>query len=180
MPVTVTRYSRPQAFPRTAVRLGASWTAAYHLQLTVAAVARPVRSSVGALGVLAAERSWWLLAQTTFARSSVQPVSSGQVSSPWSTLPASKPWRRSPVCPAGGVHPSRFGVRDPAVQPSGVRSPGVVVQRVRRSAVCCPPVRCPTVWCPPVRCPPVRCPPVCCLPPSVRTCPSPPMLRRWR
>jgi hypothetical protein len=31
-------------------------------------------------------------------------------------------------CPACGVHPSGFGVRDPAVQPSGVRSPGVVVQ----------------------------------------------------
>jgi hypothetical protein len=43
--------------PRTAVRQVASWTAAYHLQLTVAAVARPIRGSVGALGVLAAERS---------------------------------------------------------------------------------------------------------------------------
>ena len=32
--------------PRRAVRRGASWTAAYHLQLTVVAVARPVRSSV--------------------------------------------------------------------------------------------------------------------------------------
>ena len=40
------------------MRRGASWTAEHHLQLTVAAVARPVRSSVGALGVLAAERSW--------------------------------------------------------------------------------------------------------------------------
>jgi hypothetical protein len=30
------------------VRQGASWTAAYHLQLTVAAVARPIHSSVGA------------------------------------------------------------------------------------------------------------------------------------
>jgi hypothetical protein len=34
--------------------------------------------------------------------------------------------------------------------------------------------------CPAVRCPPVRCPAVRCLPPSVRTRPSPPMLRRWR
>jgi hypothetical protein len=31
---------------RTAVRQGASWTAAYHLQLTVAAVAKPIRGSV--------------------------------------------------------------------------------------------------------------------------------------
>jgi hypothetical protein len=68
-------------------------------------------------------------------------------------------------CPAGGVHPSGFGVRDPAVQPSAVRSPGlVVVRRVRRSAVCCPPVR--------VQPSDVQ--------PSVRTRPSPPMLRRWR
>jgi hypothetical protein len=67
--------------PRTAVRQGASWTAAYHLQLTVAAVARPVPSSVGAPGVLAAERSWLLLAQTTSARPSVQPLSSGRASS---------------------------------------------------------------------------------------------------
>jgi hypothetical protein len=57
------------------VRQGASWTAAYHLQLTVAAVARPVRSSVGALGVLAAERSWLLLALTASARRIVQPIS---------------------------------------------------------------------------------------------------------
>jgi hypothetical protein len=156
------------------VRQGASWTAAYHLQLTVAAVARPGRSSVRALGVLAAERSWWLLALTAYARRSVQPVSRAQASSPWSTLPAGKPRRRSPVssmrCP-----PIRVRRPDPAVQPPGVRSPGVVVQRVRRSAVCCPPVRCPAV-----RCPPVRCPAVWCLPSSVRTRPSPPMLRRWR
>jgi hypothetical protein len=136
------------------MRQGASWTAAYHLQLTVAAVARPVGSSVGALGVLAAERSWFVLAQTTSARRSVQPVSSARASSPSPTLPAGTPRRRSPVCPACGVHPSGFGVRDPAVRPSAVRSPGVVVQRVRRSAVCCPPVRCPAVRCPAVRCPP--------------------------
>jgi hypothetical protein len=67
------------------------------------------------------------------------------------------------------------GVRDPAVQPSGVRSPGVVVQRVRHSAVCCPPIQRPAVCCPAV-----RYPAVWCLPPSVRTRPSPPMLRRWR
>jgi hypothetical protein len=32
------------------MRRGASWTAAYHLQLTVAAVARPVHSSMVPLG----------------------------------------------------------------------------------------------------------------------------------
>jgi hypothetical protein len=146
------------------VRRGASWTAAYHRQLTVAAVARPVRSSVGALGVLAAERSWWLLAQTTSARSSVQPVSSGRASWPWSTLPAGKPRRRSPVssrrCPpirfrASGIRLSSrpvsghlgsssrgSGARPSAVQPSAVQPSGVQ--------------------------------------PSIRTRPDPPMLRRWR
>jgi hypothetical protein len=123
MPVTVTRYSRPQAFPRTAVRLGASWTAAYHLQLTVAVVAKPVRSSVRALGVLAAERSWLLLAQTTSARRSVQPVSRGRAWSPWSTLLAGKPRRRSPV--------------------SSMRCPPI---RIRRPGSGCPAVRCPVTW----------------------------------
>jgi hypothetical protein len=131
-------------------------------------VARPVRGGVGAPGVLAAERSWWLLAQTASARRSVQPVPRARASSPWSTRPAGTPRRRSPLssrrCP-----PIQSGVRDPAVQPSGVRSPGVVVQRVRRSDGCCPPVRCPAV-----RCPSVRCPSVWCLPSSVRTRPSPP------
>jgi hypothetical protein len=77
-------------------------------------------------------------------------------------------------CPAGGVHPSGLGVRDPAAQPSGVRSPEVVVQRVRRSDGCCPAVRCPAV-----RCPSVRCPAVWCLPRRsgrVRLL----SLRRWR
>jgi hypothetical protein len=128
------------------VRQGASWTAAYHRQLTVAAVARPVRSSVGALGVLAGERSWLLLARTASARSSVQPVSRGRRRrrGRHGQQASHGVGRR---CPACGVHPSGFGVRDPAVRPSGVRSPGVVVQRVRRSAVCCPPVQCPAVWC---------------------------------
>jgi hypothetical protein len=75
---------------------------------------------------------------------------------------------------AVSTHPA-FGVRDPAVQPSGLRSPGVVVQRVQRSAVYCPPVQRPAVCCPPV-----RCPAVWCLPRPSRTRPSPPMLRRWR
>jgi hypothetical protein len=74
-------------------------------------------------------------------------------------------------CPAGGVHPSGLGVRDPAVQPSGVWSPGVVVQRVQR--------RPSAVHRPAVRCPAVRCPAVWCLPGRsgrVRLLP----LRRWR
>jgi hypothetical protein len=108
---------------RTAVRQGASWTAAYHLQLTVAAVTRPVRSSVGALGVLAAERSCLLLALTASARRSVQPVARGRASSPWSTLPAGKPRRRSPV--------------------SSRRRPPI---RSRRPGSGCPAVRCPVTW----------------------------------
>src|SRR5215217_9482958 len=72
-------------------------TAAYRRQLRVAAVARPVRGGVGALGVLAVERSWWLLAQTAAAQRSVQPLSRGRALSPWSTRPAGTPRRRSPV-----------------------------------------------------------------------------------
>jgi hypothetical protein len=48
MTPSVALYPRPRINRRRAVRRGASWTAAYHLQLTVGAVARPVRSSVGA------------------------------------------------------------------------------------------------------------------------------------
>jgi hypothetical protein len=140
------------------VRRGASWTAAYHRQLTVAPVAGPARGSVGALGVLGAERSW-LLAQT---------ASAGGASSRSRAVGRRRRGRpcqqaRHGVgrrCPAGGVHPSGIGVRDPAVQPSGVRSPGVVVQRVRRPAVRCPPIQRPAVWCPAVWCPAVWCPAV--------------------
>jgi hypothetical protein len=137
---------------------------AYHRQLTVAAAARPVRSSVGALGVLAAERSWWLLAQTTCARRSGRPVSSGRASWPWSTRPAATPRRRSPVssrrCPpirsrASGIwlssrplsghlgsSSSGSGARPSAVHPSAVQPSGVQ--------------------------------------PAIRTRSSPPMLRRWQ
>jgi hypothetical protein len=155
------------------VRQGASWTAASHRQLTVAAVARPVRRGVGALGVLAAARSWWLPAQTASARSSVQPVSSGRASWPWSTPPAATPRRRSPVssmrcppircrrpgsgCPAvrcpvaRGRRPEGSGARPSGIHPCGVQPSGVHPSGVQPSAVC----------------------------PSVRTRPSPPMLRRW-
>ena len=65
----------------------------------------------GALGVLAAERSWLLLAQTASARRSLQPASSGRASSPWSTLPGHPPWRRSPVGVQHAVstHPGSSG-----------------------------------------------------------------------
>jgi hypothetical protein len=119
-----------------------------------------------------------LTAQAASARQSFQPVSSGRASSPWSTLPAGKPRRRSPVssmrCP-----PIRFrrpgsgcpAVRYPVTWDRRPEGPalGRPLSSVQRPAVRCPPVRCP-----PVRCPPVRCPPVCCLPPSVRTRPDPP------
>jgi hypothetical protein len=126
------------------VRQGARWTAAYHLQLRVAAVARPIRGSVGALGVLAAEPSWWWSPRRRLP---------GGASSRYRAVGCRGRGRPCPQasygvgrrCPACGVHPSAFGVQDSAVQPSAVRSPGVVVQRVRRSAVCCPPVRCPAV-----------------------------------
>jgi hypothetical protein len=117
MPVTVTRYSRPQAFPRRAVRRGASWTAAYHLQLTVAAVARPVGSSVVPSESLLPSGPGLLLAQTASARRSVQPTSSGRASSPWSTLPGRQPRRRSPVGVQHRV--STIGVRRPGVRRSG-------------------------------------------------------------
>jgi len=108
---------------RTAVRRGASWTAAYRRQLTVAAVARPVRGGVGAPGVLTAERSWWLLAQTASAQRSVQPLSRGRALSPWSTRPAGTPRRRSPV--------------------SSRRCPPI---RSWRPGSGCPAVRCPVTW----------------------------------
>jgi hypothetical protein len=144
------------------VRQGASWTAASHRQLTVAAVARPVRRGVGALGVLAAARSWWLLAQTASARSSVQPVSSGRASWPWSTPPAATPRRRSPVssmrcppircrrpgsgCPAvrcpvaRGRRPEGSGARPSGVHPCGVQPSGVHPCGVQPSGICpaCP------------------------------------------
>jgi hypothetical protein len=92
-------------------------------QLTVAAVARPVRGGVGAPGVPAAERSWWLLAQTASAQRSVQPVSGGRALSPWSTRPAGTPRRRSPL--------------------SSRRCPPI---RSWRPGSGCPAVRCPVTW----------------------------------
>src|SRR5215211_7420990 len=110
--------------PRRAVRRGASWTAAYHRQLTVAAVARPLRSSVAALGVLAVERSWWLLAQTTFARSSLQPVSRGRA-----FVAVVDPASRHATASVAGV--------------SSRRCPPI---RSWRPGSGCPAVRCPVTW----------------------------------
>jgi hypothetical protein len=155
------------------VRQGASWTAATTCSYGRGGGQTHPWQRVGALGVLAAERSWWLLAQTASARRSVQPVSSGRASSPWSTLPAAKPRRRSPV--------------------SSMRCPPI---RSRRPGSGCPAVRCPVTWdrrpegpalgrplstrpasSRPLSTRPVSSRPasaVCCLPPSVRTRPDPP------
>jgi hypothetical protein len=118
-------------------------------------MARPVGSSVvGALGVLAAERSWWLLAQTTSAHRSVQPPSRGRASSPWSTRPAGTPRGRSPLssrrCPpirfrVSGIRLSDrpvsghlgwssrgSGARPSAVHPCGVQPCGVCPRRSGR------------------------------------------------
>jgi hypothetical protein len=143
---------------RTAVRRGASWTAAYRRQLTVAAVARPVRGRVGAPASLLLSGPGGCSPRRRLPRgasSHSRAVGRCRRGRPGQQARHGVGRR----CPAGGVHPSGLGVRGPAVRPSGVRSPGVAVQRVRRSAVCCPSVRCPAVW---------------CLPSSVRTRPSPP------
>jgi hypothetical protein len=175
------------------VRRGASWTAAYHLQLTVAAVTRSVRSSV--------VPSSSVLLSGPGRRPPRRPLPPGasagiQRSGAVAVVDTARtpPWRRSPV---SGMRrpPSRFVVRDPAVQPSGVqpvRCPGRPVcpaspvsghpgSSSGGPAIhpgCRPPVQRPAPWrppvrCPPVRCPPVRCPAVCCPPPSVRSRPSP-------
>jgi len=64
-----------------------------------------------------------VLAQTTSARRSVQPVSSARASSPSPTRPAGTPRRRSPV--------------------SSMRCPPI---RFRRPGSGCPAVRCPVTW----------------------------------
>jgi hypothetical protein len=128
--------------PRTAVRRGASWT--YHLQLTVAVVARPD-------GVCPAERP------ADIQRSGIVAL----------VDPARTPATASVAgrCPASGVpHPvSSSGIRRssrPVSSPSGVRSPGFVVQVSGGPVACGPPVRCPALWCPPGQRPAGWCPPV--------------------
>jgi hypothetical protein len=85
------------------------------------------------LGVRAAERSWVVARLTGVCPAEPPSASSGRASSPWSTRPGRRPWRRSPVGVhhAVSIHPgSSSGIRrwPSGVQPSGVRSPGVVVQ----------------------------------------------------
>jgi hypothetical protein len=96
------------------VRRGASWTAAYHLQLTVAVVARPD-------GVCPAERP------ADIQRSGIVAL----VDTARTPAMASVAGR----CPASGVHPSGVVVPDPAVQPSGVQPVRCPVTWVRRPGV---------------------------------------------
>jgi hypothetical protein len=104
-----------------AVRRGASWTAAYHLQLMVAAVARPVRSSMVPSESL-------LLSVLVVARPDGVCPAEPPVGIQRSGVVAAVDTARTPAMasvagprPACGVHPSGFVVRDPAVQPPGVQ-----------------------------------------------------------
>jgi hypothetical protein len=105
------------------VRQGASWTAASHLQLTVPAMARPIRSSGVPSASLLLSGPGCRSPRRRFARRSVQPVSRARASSPWSTRPAGTLRRRSPV--------------------SSRRCPPI---RFRRPGSGCPAVRCPVTW----------------------------------
>jgi hypothetical protein len=127
------------------VRRGASWTAAYHLQLTVAAVAWPVHSSVmPSSSVLLRGPGCCSRRRRLLGGAASGHPAAGVVA----VVDAARtpPWRRSPVsgrrCP-----PSRFVVRDPAVQPavSGRPVSGTRVGRPGSGdpAGCPPPVRCP-------------------------------------
>jgi hypothetical protein len=160
--------------PRRAVRRGASWTAAYHLQLPVTAMARPVGSSVVPSESLLPSGPGLLLAQTASARRSVQPTSSGRASSPSSTLVGRQPWHRSPggvqhrVSPIGVRRPGSGGsaVRFPAVRcpvtwgrRPGVRRSGPLLSTRPVSGLWCPPGQSPAGCCPLVRCPAGWCPP---------------------
>jgi hypothetical protein len=155
------------------VRQGASWTAAYHRQLTVAAVPDPsVAAWVPSASLLWSGPGGCSPRRRLPGEASSRSRAVGRRGRGRPCQQASHGLGRR--CPACGVHPSGIGVRDPAVQPSAVRSPGwssrgsgarpsaVQPSSVQPSGV--QPVRCPAVW---------------CLPPSVRTRPSPPMLRRW-
>ena len=135
------------------MRRGASWTAAYHVQLTVAAVARPVRSSMVPLVLLAAELSW------VVARPDRRHLPGGASSRHPASRVAVVDTARTPAmasvagrCPACGVHPSAVVVRvrrsgrpvsrASGVHPSGVQCvqcPARPVSTVRRPAGCCPP-----------------------------------------
>jgi hypothetical protein len=112
------------------VRRGASWTAAYHLQPTVAAAAEPVRSSV--------VPSSSVLVSGPGRRPPSRRLPGGAASRhPASGVVAGVDTARTlrgvgHRCPTRGVHPAGCVVRDLAVQPAGVRP-------VRCPAGCCPP-----------------------------------------
>jgi hypothetical protein len=112
------------------VRQGASWTAASHLQLTAAAVVRPV------LVVLCAELL--LLAQTVPTRAErpagIQRSGVVAVIDTARTPAMASVAGRRPAC---GVHPSGV-VRDPR-RPCGVRPAGFIVRGSGGPAVCRPP-----------------------------------------
>jgi hypothetical protein len=112
------------------VRQSASWTAAYHRQLTVAAGPDPsIAAGVPSVSLQVSGPGGCSPRQRLPGGASSRSRGVGRCRR---GRPCQQPrhgvGRR---CPAGGVHPSGFGVRDPAVRPSGVRSPGVVVHRVR-------------------------------------------------
>jgi hypothetical protein len=101
------------------MRRGAGWTAGYHLQLTVAAVARPVHSRMVPSSSVLLRVPGRRRPSRRLPGGAASGASSAQASSPWSTLPG----RRRGVghrCPACGVHP----------------------------AGSCPRSGCPAVWCP--------------------------------
>jgi hypothetical protein len=159
------------------VRRGASWTVEYHLQLTVAAVPRPVRSSVvpsssvllSAPGRRPPSRRLPSGAAAGLQRSGIVAVIDT----------ARTPPRRRSLVSGMRCPPSRFVVRDPAVQPSGVRPSGV---RSPAFVVRGPPIRPvavhPSSVQPLLSTRPVSSPLLST--PSVRSRPSPPKLRRWR
>jgi hypothetical protein len=105
------------------VRRGASWTAADHRQLTVAAVARPVHSSVVPSASLPVSGPGGCSPRWRLPAGASSRVSRGRAWSPWSTRPAATPRRRSPV--------------------SSRRCPPI---RSRRPGSGCPAVRCPVTW----------------------------------
>jgi hypothetical protein len=173
------------------VHRGASGTAAYHLQLTAAAVARPVHSNVmPSSSVLLRGRGYCSpRRRLPGGAASGHPASGVAAVVDTARTPLG---RRSPVS-GRRYPPSRLVVRDPAVQPAVSGRP-VSGTRVRRpgsgcpagcrppvrcpsrllSPLWCPAVRCPAVRCPAIRCPAIRCPAICCSPRSVRSRPSPP------
>jgi hypothetical protein len=131
------------------VRQGASWTAADHRQLTVAAGPDPSIAAWVPSASLRLSGPGDCPPRRRFARRSVQPFPSGRASSPCSTRPAGTPRRRSPLSSRRCL-PIRS--RRPGSGCPAVRCPDTWAGRpeVRRSAVCCPPVQRPAVCCPPV------------------------------